>query len=434
LKFTRLKAVGIAAGVAAFAFIGTPAQAGSTTAADADGVDFDASCLVGSPSAPPSTPNNVPSPGTNANCLVGTYDGSTESTDFNSVTLSSSSVSHGASDTRLSATFDVDGAIPAAGSTCNPQIGGAGCADLPDKSFVGVGYKALFQVPARQNNTPTNGVGGGCPRIPTGTVFDQHEHWLDGYHHFIGFDAVWDGTKWIHSAQIGTYDPAPDGAFFFTELGTSSTAGTWVAADPAAPYGAGGTFDVSYGAGTVTVSVDGVVPSSNAINCTTGVFNTVYAKAGDTISNVKGLATADSTVTLPVTIPLSLIPGESDITSIGGFIFYSDITAGNSLNQGIVGSSLETAGLGIREGVSYTGGFLGISDTLGDGPSCPTPTFGGTVPTNPFLNPAVGCQYDDDNVPVADLGNPSGPWTAINPGERGTFLTEWWDTAYSFVA
>jgi hypothetical protein len=404
--------------------------------ADADGVDFDAACLVGSPSAPPATPNNVPSPGTNGNCLIGTYDGSTESTDFNAATvgLESNQVDtlNSPSDTQLVATFAVDGPIPAAGSTCNPQIGGAGCADLPDNSFVGVGYKVLFQVPARQNNTPTNAVGGGCPRNPVGQVFDQHEHWLDGYHFFIGFDAVWDGTKWIHSAQVGEYDPSPDGAFFFTELGVSSVPGVWSSADPAAQFGTH--WDVTVGASAVRVTVDGVVRSADSVNCADGMFNTVYAKNGDLITNVKGLSTADSTLTLPVTVPLSLIPGFSDITSIGGFIFFSDITLGNSANTGVVGSTLETADLGIREGVSYTGGFLGISDTLGDSPSCPTPTFGGTLPTNPALNPAVGCQYDDDNVPVPNTGSPGGPWTAINPGERGTFFSEWWDTHHSFTA
>ena len=433
MKFTKMKAAGIAAGVAAFAFIGTPATAGSVTVTDGDGVDFDAACVVGTSATTPGPNNIVSDPASNDpggapagdGCEgVSNYDGLTESTDFNDVTVDITSGT-------IKATFDVDGAIPLAGSTCNPATGG--CVDLPNNSFVGVGYKALFQNPARQNNTPTNNVGGGCPRIPTGTVFDQHEHWLDGYHHFIGFDTVFDGSKWIYSAQIGSYDPAPDGAFFFTELGTasSSTAGVpnWVSADPAAQKGTHWDVVTSGLANgdDVSVSVSGILPSSNAINCSTGIYKTVYAAAGDTLVNIKGLATADSTVTSPVTVPLSLVPGFSDLTSIGGFIFYSDITEGNSGNNGIVGGTLQ----GNRSGVSYTGGSIGPSDTLGDSPACPTPTFGGTLPVNPFLNPAVGCQYDDDNIPVPNAGNPAGPWTAINPGERGTFNPEWWDTNYS---
>jgi hypothetical protein len=441
VKFTRLKAAGVAAGVAAFAFIGTHASAHASagvTSSDGSGVDFDAACLIGDPSAPPATPNNVPSPGANSACLVGTYDGSTESTDLNNVSLSTNGVDNvGPSDNQLVARWGLDAQLPPAGGACNPQVGGPGCPDLPDSSFVGLGFKALFQNATlnRQDNTPTNGAGGGCPRFPTGTVFDQHGHWLDGYHHFIGFDAVWDGAKWIHSAQVGTYDPSPDGAFFFTELGTNDglvdsdgDGSTWDESDPAAQYGTN--WSVTYGPGfQVSVAVDGVLGSSSP-TCIGGVFNTVYFKDGDLIVNVKWLSTADSTVTLPVTIPLSLIPGFSDITSIGGFIFFSDITLGNSANTGIVGSALQPN----RTGVSYTGGSLGISDTLGDSPACPTPTFGGTLPTNPFLNKFVGCQYDDDNIPVPDVGNPTGPWTAINPGERGTFLSEWWDTIHKFVA
>jgi hypothetical protein len=435
LRFTRLKAFVIAAGVAALALINTtPASAGSATTFDSStGVDFDAACLVGNPSAPPATPNNVPSPGTNSACLVGTYDGSTEATDIYETTMDSTAVG---TDVMLAAEWAIQSPLPNAGSTCNPQVGGPGCPDLPNNSFVGVGFKTLFQVPARQNNTPTNGVGGGCTRVGTGTpVYDQHSHWLDGYHHFIGFDVVWDGARWIHSAQIGTYDPSPDGAFFFTELGVNNGSG-WTASDPAFPYGTHWSLNITITAGLLTyrVLVLGLHRASDATNCANGVFTTVYARPGDDIRNIKALTTADSTVTLPVTVPLSLVPGFSDITSVGGFIFFSDITHGNSQNQGLVGTTLETAGLGIREDVSYTGGFLGISDTLGDSPSCPTPTFGGLLPTNPALNPAVGCQYDDDNVPVPNTGNPAGPWTAVNPGERGTFLSEWWDTTLNFTA
>jgi hypothetical protein len=403
---------------------------GGVDSKDASGVDFDAACLVGEPTRlTPSGPNNVPSPGSYTDCLFGTYDGSTESTDLNRVTLASTGVDNpGPSDDQLVATWRLDAPLPPAGGQCNPAVGGPGCPDLPNNSFVGTGFKTLFQVPARQNNTPTNAVGGGCPRIPVGQVFDQHEHWLDGFHFFIGFDVVWDGARWIHSAQVGEYDPSPDGAFFFTELGVDNGSG-WTGADPAAQFGTN--WYVTYGPGfQVSVTVDGVLGSADAVNCANGVFNTVYFKNGDTIANVKALSTADSTVTLPVTVPLSLVPGFSDITSVGGFIFYSDITEGNSTNSGVVGGALQAN----RSDVSYTGGFLGISDTLGDSPACPTPTFGGTLPPNPFLNPAVGCQYDDDNVPVPNAGSPAGPWTATNPGERGTFLTEGWDTAFSFVA
>jgi hypothetical protein len=168
-------------------------------------------------------------------------------------------------------------------------------------------------------------------------------------------------------------------------------------------------------------------------------FNTAYFKNGDQIANVKALSTADDKLALPVTVPLSVLPGLSDVTSLGGYSFFSDITDGHSRNQGLVGGALETLALGIRRGVSYTGGFLDLAetlgaDTLGESPACPTETFGNMLPTNPFLNTSVGCQYDDDNIPVPNGSNPAGPWTAVNPGERGTFLTEWWNTSHNFVA
>jgi hypothetical protein len=434
LRFTRLKAAGIAAGVAAFAFLSSPALAGGgdddfppPSGALNDGVDFDAACLVSAPLTTPG-PNNIESPG-GTSCGgavgVGSYDGSTETTDIGAFSLTKTNVVNGVSNTQLVASWTVDGCIPAAGSTANPALAPAtgGCPDLPNNSFAGGGLRILFNNPARQNNVPTNSVGGGCPRLPTGTVFDQHEHWLDGFHKFIGFDMSWDGAKWIHSAQVGEYDPSPDGAFFFTELGTSSSPGVWSSADPFATFGTN--WDVTISGSTVTVTVDGVLGSADAVNCATGVFYTVYAKAGDTLVNVKALSTANSVVTLPVTVPLSLIPGQSDITSVAGFLFYSDVTEGSSTSGPL------PPPLANRTDVSFTGGPAGLGpvDTLGDSPACPTPTFGGLLPTNPLLNPAVGCQYDDDNIPVPNAGNPAGPWTAVNPGLRGVFLTEWWDTA-----
>jgi hypothetical protein len=463
LRFTRLKAAVIAAGVAAIAFIGSPATAGSVTTFDQFGaVDFDAACLLGTGLDNGTVPeaNNIPTPGAPGGSLgvppggdgcevVSTYDGSTAGTDLYEVTMDSTAVTNGPSNVQLGAEFLIAGLAPLPGNNCPT------CFDLPNSQFVGAGYKALFQSLNRQNNLPTNPVGGGCPRFPTGTVFDQHGHWLDGYHHFIGIDVVWATTGWMWSAQVGTYDPSPDGAFFFTELGTASSTNSlgqpvWVSADPAAQFGThwSVTAKVTSGLLLFRVLVDGVLGSAN-INCANGVFYTVYAKAGDPISNIKGLSTANSTVTLPTTVPLSLIPGFSDITSIGGFISFSDITHGNSTNNGLAGLLATLTGDNpatacVHEGlvvnrlcVSYTSGFFGqfgASDTLGDSPSCPTPTFGGLLPTNPLLNWTVGCQFDDDNIPVPNAGNPTGPWTVINPGERGTFLPEWWDTVLQFTA
>jgi hypothetical protein len=128
LKFTKLKAVGIAAGVAALAFITTPANA--VTITDGSGVDFDAGCVLGDPTAAAPEPNNVGSPG--GGCTFTTYDGSTDSTDFSTVEVTSATHAN-TWNGQLVATFNVDGNIPAAGSTTNPLFGAA---DLPDNKFV----------------------------------------------------------------------------------------------------------------------------------------------------------------------------------------------------------------------------------------------------------------------------------------------------------
>jgi hypothetical protein len=271
----------------------------------------------------------------------------------------------------------------------------------------------MFQNPRTENNRPTSG---GCARVGTGVVIDQHGSYKDGYSYFIGFDASWTGTKWIHSAQIGEYDPSPDGGFTFQELGTNDGSG-WVSSDPNMT-----TWSASVSAGgIVTVQASGHVTSSNPTNCASGVFTTVYGSAGDSIVNVKGVSFANATVTLPVTVPLSATCGptgglvcESDLVSVGGFIFFSDVTAGAS-TAGVANSNIT--------GISYTGGAVGGTDNLGDGPTCPTPTFGGTLPSNPLLQ----------------SGPPSAPWDTPpcqiddDAAGRGSLFTEFWDTPYSFT-
>jgi hypothetical protein len=380
--------------------VGAPAQAGSTGAiSDASGVDYDAACQVGTSITPPA-PNSYASPGGTGCQGVSLYDGSTESTDFSSVQLESVGGD-------LKATFDTDKNIPAAGST------NINDADLPAANFVGFGLKALFQNPRTQNNRPTSG---GCARIGTGVVLDQHGSYKDGYHFFLAFDVSWNGQKWIHSAQIGEFDPSPDGAYFFQELGTNDGSG-WVNADPNMT-----TWSASVSAGgVVTVQSSGHVTRSDSTNCASGIYTEVYASTGDTIVNVKGISFANSTVTLPVTAPLSVLCGpsggevcESDLTSVGGLISTSDVTAGNS-TAGLANSNIT--------GISSTGGAIGGTDTLGDGPTCPTPTFGGTVPPNPLLQ----------------SGPPSAPWDTPpcqiddDAAGRGSLFSELWDTAYSFT-
>jgi hypothetical protein len=435
------------------------------TGSDPSGVDFDASCVIADPQVPVGAGNNIPStnpPGAPGGSLgvpaggsgcqgISTYDGGTESTDFRSVALSRAG-------SQIVAEFTVDGPIPPAGSTCNPAfLIGSGCPDLPDNKFGGFGYKAMFQNPSLQNNAP---YATGSTQCCFGTpIFGLNEHWRDGFHFFVGFDATWNGHSWIHSAQIGTYDPSPDGGFFFDELGTSTALNIWDDDDPCFPRSGGANWDVIYGPGNkVTVKVDGVVKFAN-LQALGGCLEAWYAKPGDDITNIKGLSTADTTVTLPFTMPLSLVPGFSDITSVGGFSLFSDVTTGNSINMGLgavlavltgdsMGTPCANEGLGIRPCVSYTPGlahapptagrrleadqeeelpraFASVPDTLGGGPRCWTYTYGGILPPNPLWVANQACHIDDDNI-VSLTGN-------IDPGERGTVLAEFWDTNYSII-
>ena len=451
MKSRKARAGGIVAGVIALSSVTIPANAiVAPPIGDPSGVDFDPACVVRFHSAQVGAADDVPSPGTNDNCLVGTYDGSTESIDFRSVNLSGTNG-------QLVAEFDVDGAIPPAGSTCNPQIGGAACADLPSTTFTGFSYKAMFQNPALQNNTPYK-----AADHLTGFPIERiNEHSLDGFHHFVGFSAHWDGTRWIHSAQIGTYDPRPDGSFLFDELGVNSGSG-WFDDDPSCFTRTNGDWDVVHGPGNkVTVKVKGIVKSANA-QAEGGCVEGWYAKPGNSIVNIKAVSTADAVATLPVTIPLSLVPGFSDVTSIGGYVFITDITRGNSHLSDLMAFLAIQLGdesgthcrnestVGFRECVSYTPGFAGLAmgdeslevdqegslqtsnspsnswpDTAGRGPRCWTYTFNGQLPPNPLWVAGQPCHIDDDSVP--------GPSGNADPGERGTFFGEFWNTDYSFT-
>ena len=116
VKFTKMWAAGIAAGVAAFALTSGPASAWHTVAppvADPSGVDFDAACVIGRASS-------VESPFGDGCDGISTYDGSTESTDLRSVDLKKNAAG------QLEATFTVDGPIPPAGSQATtPALGTA---------------------------------------------------------------------------------------------------------------------------------------------------------------------------------------------------------------------------------------------------------------------------------------------------------------------
>ncbi|HEX7165836.1 MAG TPA: hypothetical protein VF230_02535 [Acidimicrobiales bacterium] len=366
---TKWRLAAIGAGVSLLAGLGTPASAtGSGTISDGVGQDFDPSEIAV------------------ADQHITTLNDGSPSTDILSASLDAITTASGQK--RLRATIVVDGPVPAEGTGLPTDFDG------PDPTFVGGSYKVMFQNKDKMTNGDNPDTG--CDRLDGGRLRDQGGHWADGYHQYIGLAVTYDGAGWSHTPEIGEYDPSPDGAFFFTDLeGESAMAGKFSSSVTA-----------SGGDTTIVVEVASVVETTDAL-CVGGVHKEDIAAegadnrkgaypsgpfanppgytygSGDRIDNVSALSTADQIVVLPVAVPLSVVPGESDLKAVGGFIYYADNTDQQSNGQ-----------------VVFSGGELGVSDTLGDGPACPTPTFGGTLEDNPLwlANQNQACQIDDDAV------------------------------------
>jgi hypothetical protein len=439
-RFTATKLALVALTASALAFPAGRAEAtGSVSAVDANGVDYDAACAQPVwPPSPPS-PNSVRSPGLPGGSLgwpaggdgcsgFSSYDGSTEATDLSRVSLSSTAGG------QMIARCDLDGAIPPAGSTVLSAL------DTPAGYFTGAGCKVLFQNMSTNTYIPTN-PDGGCTSVFGLPEYDVHGSYYDGFRYFLGFEVNWDGTRWVHSVQVGEYDPSPTGGFVSTELGRNGGAG-WSSSTTAMTFGTNWQAAVTAGApSSVTITVDGIVKMADA-GCLGGVFKTVFARPDDRLGNMIGLTHVQHTVTMPVVVPASVLctPAagivcypDSQFVAGGGELYLSDTTDGNSydplFNHNIHGIAY-TPGL-LRpwageaadvyapfqhlQGVSTKFGVLNMPDTLGPGPACPWPTYGGTFPQNPAFAPNTACQIDDNSF------------------ARGSFLPEFWDTQYYFT-
>lgn len=412
----------------ALAFVSSPVNAGSTTITDGNGVDFDADCLVSTSLAPPA-PNSYHGGGCRGVSLA---DGSTESLDlngFSAATLSSDAYG------RFTATCTVDGPIPPAGSTFR------GGYDLPSDSWNNGGTcYVLFQNKTIQTSVSYVA----CPQIPPRPtpVLNRWGTWKDGFHFFLAYAVYWDGSRWIHSAQIGEYDPGPTGGLGFLELGVNDGSG-WQSFNVYHPFGTGASmWSASVSGSTMTVTAPGVYQEPDPIACLNGHYDYWFGKPGDIIGNVKALTGANEIVILPVTIPVTPLCGAtgglvclSDIRTVGGYVLFSDTTEGNS-TAGLLNTNIAD--------IAYSHGLLGrpgaptylmalhpvchlleleicpqsayvVPDTLGPGPTCPLPTFGGLLPQNPLFTPNTPCHIDDDSI------------------SRGSFLPEFWDTWHGFT-
>lgn len=428
------KASAVAVAAIGLTLVDTSAQAGSTSIGDASGVDFDAACSVDLTLAGPPA-NSYASPVGTGCAGISAYDSSTEGLDLNHQTSAATLASNAAG--QLVASWTFDGAIPCAG--CTSFFG----YDLPAVGFTGGTYYMLFQNKTIQRNAKYTG----CPQIPPRPtpVVNRFGSWKDGYHFFVAFSVNWDGLRWVYSAQLGQYEPGPNGGLEFFELGTNDGFG-WRPANVFHPYGSGpdgwNVTISSLSPTTVTVTAPGVYKEPDTENCSNGHFDYWFAKPGDVIANVKGLTVANRVATLPFTVPVSATCGLSggvlclnDIRTVGGYVRFSDTTHGNS-TRGIFGRNTEH--IAYSPGLARTAEVptvaeqwsplchllerpfcLGlvhfVPDTLGPGPTCPWNTFGGLLPENPLWTVDTPCEIDDDFV------------------ARGSFLPEFWDTPYGFV-
>lgn len=240
----------------------------------------------------------------------------------------------------------------------------------PYRVFNGASYMITYQ----DKNTQINSYGlpPSCTNAATGApVYDFQEHWADGYRHYIGADITWDGTKFNANPMMGTYDPSPDGGYAFYDIANES--------------GMAGKWSLTVTGNTIDVTIATRLTQRDDVQCAGGILTTDMGSPGHTIANVAAMSWLNQTVVFPVPIPtgtVDALTGEDiaggDIESVGGLISNSDFTTLGNLD-------------------AYDMGLLPYPnpDNLGDGPTCPTSTFGGTLPRNPLFREGQPCQVDN---------------------------------------
>lgn len=230
-------------------------------------------------------------------------------------------------------------------------------------------------------------------------------HYLDGHMLFVGFAFNYTGGKYAGEPIMGYFDPSADGDFIFY-----SVRGNSVLNPSGAGSGKGTYYDYTYSSDrrTITVKVPGILPQED-VNCKTtppDVHGTAYypfartqsQKAADpfyTVSRGSGSEPGQGNdendmllhvnvrsflsqaIVSPVVIPLSLID-EDDIETIASIDWGAD-------NMTLSGVDQWSPGIGRK----------GLLTGDAPGPTCWTPTFGGTLPSNPIHNAGGQCAIDN---------------------------------------
>lgn len=233
---------------------------------------------------------------------------------------------------------------------------------------------ATYMITYQNKNTQINSYGlpPACTNKATGQpVYDFQEHWMDGYRHYIGAEITWDGTKFNANPMLGTYDPSPDGGYGFYEIShEAGMAGKWA---------------LNISGNTIEVIIATKLTQKDDVNCAGGILTTDLGSPGHNIANVAAMSWLNQTVVFPVPIPTGTVESTvgvdvvgGDIESVGGLISNSDFTTLGGLD-------------------AYDMGLLPWPnpDNAGDGPTCPTPTFGGLAPRNPLFREGQPCQVDN---------------------------------------
>lgn len=387
-------AVGMTLGLA-----GSPAQAtGSTgTITDADGVDYDPTCLLDVPTIG-RVANSVASPG-GTGCAGSTfYDGSAEAADIRSASLESTSTG------RLKGSITVDGALPAPGDTNMAAIDG------PTGQTTYVRYALLFQNKDKQHgaDNPLSG----CQSTLVTRYADRHGHWADGYHYYLMYSIDYLDGRWVHTLSVGEYATDNPPGYEPLDIAYNNGGGWTTSSEVGLPMvGRWAASMTGTGPTTLDMEVSGRIHRADA-NCASPSGYFVWDMASnspgpfsgpgytsDTIANVKAMSLIDMVLGPPV--PGTGWPGT---LSWNG---YTDITAGAS-TAGVLGTNIP--------GIALTMGLTdGKTENFANGPFCRPGTAGFHV-QNPLstLQPNQPCQIDDD--PVA----------------RGSAHLEWWETAYGF--
>jgi len=282
----------------------------------------------------------------------------------------------------IRAQFKVTSTLPVVGSTTLPVASGY-------PSFNGFTYHANFQNHRIQDNDPADPLKATGQRAPlcTTPIYPSNTgHYANHYWFQVGISITYSGGEYKATPFVSEYDPNLDGGFIFRDLNANpylvpGSTFTWgfmngTTEVPATWSTASSKWIHSSPTDTIYVKVPTKIAAASAQACN-GFLTADYGATGDSIKNNWASSWQNQVVVLPVTVPLSTVPGESDIDAIGGFIYRSDWAQNSAYNPHP------------NDLVAVGSEHLGTFNVPGH--DCWTPTVGGVIPSNPLHSPGNPC-------------------------------------------